>query len=36
MFDGKIGIEIESNALGASVIVSDNGIGFTEPQLVQQ
>ena len=34
--DGKIGIEIEPNALGASVIVTDNGIGFTEAQLLQQ
>ena len=36
MSDGKIGIEIEPTALGASVIVTDNGIGFTESQLLQQ
>lgn len=34
--DGKIDIQIEPNASGASVIVADNGIGFTELQLQQQ
>lgn len=34
--DGNIGIQIEPNASGASVIVADNGIGFTELQLQQQ